>query len=107
MIIENLHLFLFCGEGALLGVVFFGGLWWTIQKSFSSDNPSLLFFISLCLRIGIVLFGLYFITDGQLSRLLVCLLGFGIARFFVIRLTTVLPVALPTPQRKVNHASES
>jgi len=75
--------------GILLGGIFFGGLWWTVRKGISSTRPSLWFFGSLLLRTSIVLAGFYFVTDGHLERLLLCLLGFIIARFIVTRLTRV------------------
>jgi F1F0 ATPase subunit 2 len=75
--------------GVLLGGIFFGGLWWTVRKGVSSKRPSLWFFGSLLLRISITLAGFYFISDGHWEQLLICLLGFIIARFIVTRLTRV------------------
>jgi F1F0 ATPase subunit 2 len=75
--------------GVLLGGIFFGGLWWTVRKGVSSKRPSLWFFGSLLLRISVTLAGFYFISDGHWERLLICLLGFIIARFIVTRLTRV------------------
>jgi F1F0 ATPase subunit 2 len=75
--------------GVLLGGIFFGGLWWTVRKGVSSKRPSLWFFGSLLLRISVTLAGFYFVTGGHLERLLLCLLGFIIARFIVTRLTRV------------------
>ena len=72
--------------GTLLGAIFFGGLWWTVRKSISSKQPALLFLGSLLLRTSIVLVGFYFIARGHWERLLVCLLGFVIARLIVTRL---------------------
>ena len=34
--------------GALLGSVFFGGLWWTVRRGVLSTQPALWFFGSLC-----------------------------------------------------------
>ena len=73
--------------GILLGVIFFGGLWWTVRKGFSSKQPALWFFGSLLLRISIALAGFYFVSGGHWARLLVCLLGFILARLIVTRLT--------------------
>ena len=73
--------------GLLLGAFFFGGLWWTVQRGVSSKRPALWFFGSLLLRTSIALAGFYFIARGHWERLLVCLLGFVIARFIVTRLT--------------------
>jgi F1F0 ATPase subunit 2 len=73
--------------GVLLGAMFFGGLWWTVRKGVSSTRPALWFFGSLLLRTSLTLAGFYVVSDGQWERLLVCLVGFTIARPIVTRLT--------------------
>jgi F1F0 ATPase subunit 2 len=73
--------------GLLLGAIFFGGLWWTVRKGISSKSPGPWFLGSMVLRMGIVLAGFYFIGHGDWQRLVVCLLGFIIARIIVMRLT--------------------
>ena len=73
--------------GVLLGAIFFGGLWWTVRKGLSSEWPALWFFGSLLLRMGIVLAGFYLSDGGHWARLLLCLVGFVIARLMVTRLT--------------------
>jgi F1F0 ATPase subunit 2 len=72
--------------GAMLGTLFFGGLWWTVRRGLSSPNPALLFLGSLLLRMAIALAGFYLVTRGDLGRLLACLLGFFLARILVTRL---------------------
>jgi F1F0 ATPase subunit 2 len=84
---ETLSLVLALVTGVLLGAMFFGGLWWTVQKGVSSKRSALWFFGSLLLRTSIALAGFYFIGRGHWERLLVCLLGFVIARLIVTRLT--------------------
>ena len=73
--------------GMLLGALFFGGLWWTVQKGLSARQPALWFGASMLLRSAIVLAGFYFIAGPDWKRLLLCLLGFIIARLVVTRLT--------------------
>lgn len=75
--------------GMLLGTMFFGGLWWTVQKGVSSARPALWFFGSLLLRTSMTLVGFYMVSDGHWERLLVCLLGFTIARLIATRLTRI------------------
>jgi F1F0 ATPase subunit 2 len=87
MMNETLSLVLALVTGVLLGSMFFGGLWWTVQKGVSSKRPAPWFFGSLLLRTSIALAGFYFIARGHWERLLVCLLGFVIARLIVTRLT--------------------
>jgi len=84
---ETLILVLALATGVLLGAIFFGGLWWTVQKGVSSKRPALWFFGSLLLRTSIALVGFYFIARGHWERLLVCLLGFVMARLIVMRIT--------------------
>ena len=72
--------------GLLLGGIFFGGLWWTVRKGVSVKRPALLFLVSLVLRTAVTVAGFYVVGDGHWQRLLVCLLGFVIARFMVTRL---------------------
>ena len=73
--------------GLLLGGIFFGGLWWTVRKSVSSQRPALWLLPSLLLRMSITLAGFYFVYDGHWQRWLLCLLGFIMARLIVTRLT--------------------
>ena len=73
--------------GLFLGAMFFGGLWWTVCKGASSPHPALWFFGSLLLRMSFALAGFYFVGRGHWERLLVCLLGFVMARLIVTRLT--------------------
>ena len=100
---DTLRLVLALVEGLFFGAVFFGGLWWTVQKGVSSNGSALWFFGSFLVRMSIVLVGFYFIALGHWQRLIVCLLGFVIARFIVTRLTqsTEMPAYLA---KKVSHA---
>ena len=73
--------------GSLLGTVFFGGLWWTIQHSVGSHGPALLFGGSFLIRTFIAVAGFYFASQGDWRKLLACLFGFLLARIFVTRMT--------------------
>ena len=89
--------------GFLLGAMFFGGLWWTVQKGISSTQPALWFFGSLLLRTSITLAGFYVISGGHWETLLICLLGFTIARMTVTRLTRLAETP-PRPTQEAGHA---
>jgi len=91
---EILNFFLSLIAGFLLGAVFFGGLWWTVQKGLSSRKPAFWFLGSLLIRISIVIAGFYFVSDGHWERLLICLFGFFVMRYIVVRLTR-LPEEYP------------
>jgi F1F0 ATPase subunit 2 len=73
--------------GAMLGCFFFAGLWWTVEKGLRSDRPALWFLGSTLLRTGFVVVGFYFISSGEWRKLLVCLVGFFLARIVVTRFT--------------------
>ena len=92
--------------GGLLGAIFFGGLWWTVQKVVSSKWSALGFLGSLLVRTSITLAGFYFIGRGHWERLLVCLLGFVIARLIVMRLTRAADKPTYPPQ-EASHAPYS
>jgi F1F0 ATPase subunit 2 len=72
--------------GILLGIFFFGGLWWTVQKGVSSKQPAFWFLGSLVLRVSLTLTGFYGISaGGHWERLLACLLGFIVSRYISTR----------------------
>ena len=66
--------------GVLLGAMFLGGLWWTVRQGLSSKRVARWFLISLLLRMGIALAGFYLVSGGHWEQLLLCLLGFVMAR---------------------------
>ena len=104
---ETLTLALALVAGLLLGAIFFGGLWWTVRRGVSSRQPALWFFGSLLLRMSIALAGFYFVSGGHWERLLVCLLGFVIARFIVTRLAGPPVEHHNSPAKEAGHASQS
>ncbi len=87
--------------GAALGVVFFGGLWWTVQRGAASPTPARWFLGSFVVRTAIVLAGFYFIGAGQIVPLGLCLLGFLLARAIVLVATRQASAAVTPPQSKV------
>jgi F1F0 ATPase subunit 2 len=106
MMNETLSLVLALVMGGVLGAIFFGGLWWTVRKVISSKWPALWLLGSTLLRTGIALAGFYFVAGGHWERLLVCLLGFVIARLIVTRLTR--SAEKPTyAAQEASHASQS
>ena len=91
-------------EGALLGVFFFAGLWWTVRKIESTKQVALLFLGSMLLRTSVVVLGFYFILGDNWQRLLAGLLGFIIARIIVTRLTRIADQS-KTVLRQAAHES--
>ena len=78
--------------GGLLGMLFFGGLWWTVRRAFTSRRPALWVGGSLLLRMAAVAAGFVIVSAGDWRRLLACVLGFWAARWWVVRLTARLAV---------------
>ncbi|ABM02323.1 conserved hypothetical protein [Psychromonas ingrahamii 37] len=88
--------------GAVLGVIFFAGLCWTVQRGIKSAHPGRWFFGSFLLRTAVALSGIYLLTDGQWPKLLACMLGFIGARIVVITITgSATNIA---NKQKPNHA---
>jgi len=104
---ESLALVLAWMAGAGLGATFFGGLWWTVRKGVSSPRPALWFFGSPLLRMGIALVGFYLVGGGHSDRLLLCLLGFAVARPVVTRLTRPAGEDRTLPAQEAGHAPQS
>ncbi len=98
--IEPLALTIALIAGMLLGVFFFGGLWWTVRKGLASERPALLFSISLLVRTAVVLSGFYLVMGDNWQKPLAALLGFALARVVVTRLVRTAPLAQET-----DHAS--
>ena len=90
--------------GVGLGVIFFAGLWWTVRKGVSANQPALWFFASWLLRTGIALFGFYVVGGGQSNRLLACLVGFAISRPVVTWLTRSSVDTQPRSAREAGRA---
>ena len=93
--------------GVALGVVFFGGLWWTVRRGASSTQPALWFSCSLVLRMSICLTGLYVVSAGRLDRLLICLAGFIVSRVLVTRLTGRWLTGLARSTQETGRAPQS
>lgn len=101
---EALVLLLSGIAGAALGGVFFVGLWWTVRRGAGSAHPALWFLGSLLLRLGIVLAGFYVVAGTHWQRLLLCLLGFTLARLAVTRATRAIGTAQLSAPTEARHA---
>jgi F1F0 ATPase subunit 2 len=101
---EVLALALAFSAGVLLGGIFFGGLWWTVRRGVSSEQPAFWFFGSLLLRMSAALAGFYFASGGHWERLLLCLAGFVIARLLVTWLTRSSGDSQSRPVQEARYA---
>jgi F1F0 ATPase subunit 2 len=84
---EALYMALAVVAGAVLGAMFYGGLWWTVRRGLLSRQPAVWFLTSLIARTAAALLGFYAVFRGDWRRLVACLAGFVLARILVTRLT--------------------
>lgn len=83
---EAMQLALVLLAGMLLGAMFFGGLWWTVQRGLVSPRPALWFIGSLLLRTGLALAGFYLVAGSDWRRMVACLAGFVLVRIIILRI---------------------
>jgi F1F0 ATPase subunit 2 len=83
---EAMFLVLSAMAGLVLGVVFFGGLWWTVNRSMVSPQPALLILGSFMLRSVVALGGFYVALQGGWQSLVACMGGFLVSRALLTRI---------------------
>jgi len=76
--------------GMLLGAVFFGGLWMTVQQMQRARRPGLLFVGSVLVRTATVLAGIWYFAAGDAKSMVACLLGFVGVRLLATHSAAVL-----------------
>jgi F1F0 ATPase subunit 2 len=79
------HLLLAFVAGVGIGVIFFGGLWWTVRRLGTVESPARLTLASFFVRTGVALVALYFVMGGEWERLIAALLGMVVIRFLLVR----------------------
>jgi len=81
--VDWIYMFMAVPAGFLLGFLFFGGLWWTVQNIAGSSRPALLLVTSFLVRTAALLAGFYFLLLAGWMYLLAALAGFLLARIFL------------------------
>jgi F1F0 ATPase subunit 2 len=78
--------------GALLGGLYFGGLWWTVRCMPRARHPLNLYFVSMVVRLAVLLAAWYGVLSyfGWLP-LLASMAGFIAMRFVVVRILGQTP----------------
>ncbi len=66
--------------GIILGTVFFGGLWWTVNRMLTATTPAVWFGVSALARMAVLVLGLYCFARLGLPTLVACLVGVLVAR---------------------------
>ena len=79
---------LYSGVGAILGLIFFGGLKLTLQETAKVKHPALLIVFSYLFRMAVLLGGLAFLAAyAGLSALMWGTLGLSIAMLAMIHIS--------------------
>ena len=78
------HLIFAFAVGAVIGVFFFGGLWWTVRRLGTAQRPGLLTLSSFFVRMGFALAALYFL-GGEWDRIMAALCGVVVVRVVMVR----------------------
>jgi F1F0 ATPase subunit 2 len=72
--------------GAILGLVFFGGLWVTVRNLNDMRHPAVWMLVSLVLRFACVLIGFFLLARfGGWQHVLAAMCGFVLLRVAVLR----------------------
>jgi F1F0 ATPase subunit 2 len=82
--------------GVVLGLVFFGGLWWTTQRLATSSRPAILVSVSLLVRVAVLAAGLLLLAQVGSGALLVAALGLLATRIGLTRLAVNGRLPQPT-----------
>ena len=78
--------YLLCGAGGvLLGMFYFGSLWWVVRRLPDIQRPGLWVPLSTLARTLAVLAGMYFLIGQDWIRLLAAMAGFVLGRLIVFR----------------------
>ncbi len=83
--IDYLLLILVFIAGAALGFFYFGTLWLTVNRIKETRYPILLVLGSFLGRLAVTMGGFYLVFGGRWERIVLCLVGFLLARTILIR----------------------
>lgn len=84
----DLTLLLALGWGGGLALLYFGGLWLTVQRAVEAAHPHWLLLASFVVRTALVLLGFFLviaIMEGRWALLIASLLGFLVGRTVLVR----------------------
>jgi F1F0 ATPase subunit 2 len=84
-------------SGMVLGLFYFGGLWFTVKRLPFATRPAILTLCSYLARLGVTLPGFYLLMDGSWQRLLAVMFGFMVMRIVLVRLWKPVGIELPLP----------
>ncbi|UJF16455.1 ATP synthase subunit I [Jeotgalibaca sp. MA1X17-3] len=70
--------------GLLIGILYFGGLYYTTQKFNHVKSPGLFMILSFIFRMGILLTGLYYLAQAGFKNILLGFLAIMIVRMIMV-----------------------
>jgi len=70
--------------GVFLGIIFFGGLYWSVNKLPKVKHPAFLMIVSALVRMVILITGIYFIAGNDIKKILSTLGGVIIVKIIMI-----------------------
>lgn len=77
--------------GSLIGLLYFGGLWWTVRRIPSARRPALLTLSSYLVRVTACTGAILLVSQGRWERVLILLAGFLTVRFLMVRRLGAVP----------------
>lgn len=72
------------GAGLGLGLVYFGGLWWTSRRIARAAWPQAFYFVSFALRMALLLGGIWLVTGARAATTALCLVGVLVGRRLMV-----------------------
>ena len=72
-------------SGSAIGLFYFMGLWWTLQRLPERSRPGLWILSSYLIRTSVTVFAFYVVMGGHWQRLLMSLAGFAAVRMVLAR----------------------
>lgn len=70
--------------GLVLGIIYFGGLYYSTQKFNQVKRPALFMVLSFVIRMGILLIGFYYLTKIDYKNVLIGLVGVILIRIIMV-----------------------
>jgi F1F0 ATPase subunit 2 len=70
--------------GILLGIIFFGGLYWSVNQLSKVRYPAVLMIVSILVRMGILLLGVYLLADNSIKNVLAVVVGIILVKVIMI-----------------------
>lgn len=81
--------------GLLAGVVFFGGLWWTVRQVARVAKSRLFLLASFGVRTAMVFFGGLATCGEDLANIMAYMAGMLVVRTIILQRVSLLPSAKP------------